>query len=100
MTRDMINEALERQKQLDKSIAAREAEIEAYRQEAEKLDTFLALAKELFVSGDAPAAPAPQPAPAAAPQEPLHAAAPDTPQHPKPAAMQQPTMPARPQRPA
>ena len=83
---EMIQAAQDRQMQLDQRIAQREAEISDLRAESEKLTTLIGLAKELFVSGDAPQAEAPAtahaPQPQAAIQKP-QAVAPDTVQHPK-----------------
>ena len=72
---EMIQAAQDRQKELDRLIARHEAEITDFRAEAEKLETFIALAEELFIEQDSE----PQPRPRA-PQE----AAPQSAQHPKP----------------
>lgn len=55
---EMVQMAQERHKQLAQSIAKREAEIESFREEAEKLDAFLDLASELFGRDAAPEQPA------------------------------------------
>ena len=72
---EMIQAAQDRQKQLDRLIAQHEAEIADFRTEAEKLETFITLAEELFIEQDSE----PQPRPRA-PQD----AAPQAIQHPKP----------------
>lgn len=83
---EMIQAAQDRQMQLDKRIAEREAEISDLRTESEKLTTLIGLAKELFVSGDAPPNAAPVAAATPQPQAEIpkpQAVAPDTVQHPK-----------------
>ncbi len=71
---DMLQQARERHEQIVKAISEREADIEKLKDEAEKLDLFVSLAKELFAQkSEKPterpsqptttAAPAPQPQP-------------------------------------
>ncbi len=74
---ELIKMVQERQEQLDRRIAQKEAEIEEIRAESEKLEIFLSLAKELFDKSDTPqeAASAPQEA-ASASQEAAPAEAP------------------------
>ncbi len=64
---DMLQQARERHEQIAKAISQREADIERLKEEADKLDLFVSLAKEIFAQKEAqPAQPEPpEPAPEA-----------------------------------
>lgn len=85
----MIQAAVDRQAHLDKLIAQREAEIAEYQAEAEKLETLIGLANELFTDDAEPGHRTAKPM-----QAPQHTA-PQSVQHPKPQAIAPTLQPAQ-----